>query len=106
MATASEDVGERAEPESLATVQTGADAAEPLPAADAQTAMATTPAATSTPVRVASELRNLLAGLSVTPRPDGGLVLHADRESSAVLVQLLRGLASAIEGGAARPPRA
>jgi superfamily II DNA or RNA helicase len=56
------------------------------------------------PARVAADLRSVLAGLSVTTRPDGGLVLQADRESSATLVQLLRGLASAIERGSETPP--
>src|SRR5690606_36087587 len=47
-----------------------------------------------------ARVRSLLAGLSVQPRADGGLVLEADRESAAVLVEVLRGLASAIEGAA------
>ncbi len=56
------------------------------------------PGPTIDPARV----RNLLAGLSVEPRGDGGLVLRADRESAAVLAEVLRGLAGAIEDAAAR----
>jgi hypothetical protein len=43
-------------------------------------------------------VRSLLAGLTVQPRADGGMVLQADRESAAVLAEVLRGLAGAIEG--------
>ncbi len=45
-------------------------------------------------------VRSLLAGLSVQPRSDGGLVIEADCESAAVLAQVLRSLAGAIEGAA------
>lgn len=40
----------------------------------------------------------LLAGLTVQPRADGGMVLEADRESAWLLAEVLRGLAGAIEG--------
>ncbi|MFN3242205.1 MAG: DEAD/DEAH box helicase [Planctomycetota bacterium] len=46
-------------------------------------------------------VRSLLAGLSVQPRSDGGLVIEADRESAAVLAEVLRGLAGVLEGAAA-----
>ena len=48
-----------------------------------------------------ARVRSLLAGLSVQPRSDGGLVIEADRESAAVLAEVLRSLAGAIEGVAA-----
>jgi len=46
----------------------------------------------------AKRVRRLLAGLTVQPRADGGMLLEADRESAALLADLLRGLAGAIEG--------
>lgn len=45
-----------------------------------------------------TQVRSLLAGLTVQPRADGGMVLEADRESAAVLAEVLRGLAGVIEG--------
>lgn len=58
------------------------------------------PASGSTASLEAGQVRSLLAGLTVQPRADGGMVLEADRESAAVLADVLRGLASAIEGAA------
>jgi len=58
-------------------------------------------AGTKVPEVRAPQVQKLLAGLQVTARADGGLVVNADRESAGVLVELLRGLASAIEGGVA-----
>ncbi len=43
-----------------------------------------------------ARVRSVLAGLTVQPRADGGMVLEADRESAAVLAEVLRGLAGAI----------
>jgi hypothetical protein len=57
------------------------------------------------PILEPARVRSVLAGLSVQPRSDGGLVIEADRESAAVLAEVLRGLAGAIEGAAADPPR-
>ncbi|MDO8349398.1 MAG: C-terminal helicase domain-containing protein, partial [Planctomycetota bacterium] len=45
-----------------------------------------------------ARVRSLLAGLTVQPRADGGMVLQADRDAAAVLAEVLRGLAGAIEG--------
>jgi hypothetical protein len=72
--------------------------AEPTPAGGVARAARAAPAV---PPLSAPQLQNLLAGLTVTPRADGGLVLNADRESAGVLARLLRSLAAAIEGGVA-----
>ena len=54
------------------------------------------------PALDAGAVRGLLAGLSVKPRADGGMVLEADPESAAVLAEVLRGLAGVIEGAVGR----
>jgi superfamily II DNA or RNA helicase len=57
------------------------------------------------PILEPARVRSVLAGLCVQPRSEGGLVIAAARESAAVLAEVLRGLAGAIEGAAADPPR-
>ena len=65
-----------------------------------QTTPEATPSATAPPTIDPARVRSLLAGLTVAPRADGGMVLQADRAAAGVLAEVLRGLANAIEGAA------
>jgi len=91
-----------AEGDVVRTDEGGAAEAEAAIVVEAEaTAAVGAGAGTKVPEVRAPQVQKLLAGLQVTARADGGLVVNADRESAGVLVELLRGLASAIEGGVA-----
>jgi superfamily II DNA/RNA helicase len=79
-------------------VEDGGDEDAVLPAAAAQQPMTSSTTAGDGAALDPSRVRSLLGGLTVQPRADGGMVLQADRQSAAVLAEVLRGLASAIEG--------
>ena len=69
-------------------------------AGGSQTTPDATPSATAPSNIDPARVRSLLAGLTVAPRADGGMVLQADRVAAGVLAEVLRGLANAIEGAA------
>jgi hypothetical protein len=75
--------------------------AEPAPKPPAALGTTGTAGAEAATGLSAGSVRRLLAGLSVAPRADGGMVLQADREAAGVLAEVLRGLANAITGAVA-----